>query len=171
MSVEAYKKLIDEVCVVAGIPDPASMYAEANLQLMGIDFAMYQCVDPTPEYGIVYCDFGPLPQENRESVLMRLMQVNLMLAGVNSPTLACNQDNNHVMLATTFPVQTANAGGLVELMIGLANMAYTWRNGYFLNEEEQAGVPAGGALAAAQSTFNRFSSQFSTPASSASQSK
>ena len=171
MQVEAYRKLIDEICLKSGIPDPASMYTEANLQMMGVNFSMYHCLEPTKDFAILYGDFGPLPKQGRESVLLRLMQINLHLYNGISPTFSCHPDNNHVILVTAIPVLITTVHAFMELLVGLADMALSWQNGHFLNEEEQAGAPAGGLLEASQSTFNRFSSQFSKSKTSAQEHK
>ena len=163
MSIEAYRELVDEICVKINIPDPEPMYESADMCIMGVEFSMYHCGERSPDHGVVYCDFGPLPTEAREAVLLRLLQTNLFMFTVNSPTFTCNAENQHIVLAANVPLATATADALLATLMGVAEMAMEWRARHFLTHDEQMNGLKIGGTSASKSTLNRFASQFSKP--------
>lgn len=166
MSIEKYRKLVDEICVRMSIPNAESMYATANMQVKGVEFTMLHDAERAPAFATVYCDFGALPTESVETVLIRLLQTNMYLYTVNSPSFVCNAENNHILLAVNVPLASATADTIFIMMDSFADMALEWRQRYFLTPEEQSDGIGGNRQAAARSTLNRLA-QFSRSSSTA----
>jgi hypothetical protein len=164
MSMETYRKLVDEICTLTNIQKSELLYQSMDLQVKGVNFSMFYWKEISPDYGVVYCDFGPLPSENREAVLLRLLQTNLYLFGINTPSFAIDRQTNHVLMAINIPLEKTTAEHVVLALSDFAELALGWRVGYFLTEEEEhSGVVTGEKSSSSKSTLNRFTSQFSKP--------
>ena len=137
MSVEVYRVLIDQICAQSGIPNPASMYSAADLQVQGVNFTMFHGGSIAPDSALVYCDFGELPKQAREAVLLRLLETNMYLFGINSPVFTYNPENRHIVLVSRVPLTNATADKVLALLSHYAGVAKEWRNDYFLLDKEQ----------------------------------
>lgn len=160
MSIENYQLLIDRICEQCGIPDPASMYSSADLQIGGVNFSLFYGGVIAPDSVIIYSDFGELPVNAREAVLLRLLETNMYLFGTNSPTFTFNSENMHVLLASRVPLGNATAEKMIALLSHYAGLAREWRNTYFLlDEEAETGSLAKSSPQARHDTAKRLSAQ------------
>lgn len=167
MSIAAYRSLIDKICVLTNIPDPALMYGSASLQVNGVNFSLFEGGVIAPDSVMVYCDFGELPPRNREAVLLRLLETNLYLFGDKSPAFTYNIENQHIVLACRMPLAQATAEKVLDLLAHYAGMAKEWRKTYYLlHQEEKSGALARPVLKAVQGTRGRGASQFQHPGES-----
>lgn len=137
MSIETYQSLIDQICAQSNIPNPASMYSAADIQVQGVNFTMFYGGGIAPDSALVYCDFGELPTQAREAVLLRLLETNMYLFGVNSPVFTYNPENKHIVLVCRVPLARATADKILALLAHYAGIAKEWRNDHFLLEKEQ----------------------------------
>ena len=137
MSIETYHALIDQICAQSNIPDPASMYSAANLQVEGVNFTLFYGGGIAPDSTMVYCDFGELPTQAREAVLLRLLETNMYLFGMNSPVFTYNAENKHIVLVSRVPLANATADRMLGLLAHYADLAKEWRTDHFLIETEQ----------------------------------
>lgn len=161
MSVEIYRTLIDQICVKSNIPNPASMYVAADLQVQGVNFTMFHGGGIAPDSALVYCDFGELPKQGRETVLLRLLETNMYLFGVNSPVFTYNSENQHIVLVTRVPLARATADAMLALFTHYAGLVKEWRHGHFLHEQEkQSGALANDSGRASDNTLKRVSRRF-----------
>ena len=135
MSIEMYHSLIDRICEKFDISDPGSMYQAAHLRLRGMDFTLYHGGVIIPDSVLMYCDFGELPTQSREQVLLRLLEANVYLFGANSPAFTYNPQKNHIMLMCRFSLIRATLESTLELFDHFAEMATRWNNDYFLFED------------------------------------
>lgn len=162
MTQQAYRKLVEDLCAAAGMSVPDASQKMFELQIKGIHFSLCH-VDHAPDQAMIYCDFGPLPALSREAALLRLLQTNLYLFGVNSPTFTCNPETDHALLAAILPLASAGAEGTLGLLEGFAAMALEWRERFFLTSAELGGIPAVAARNLANSTAGRMA-RFARPA-------
>lgn len=137
MSIEIYRALIDQICAQTNIPDPASMYGSADIQIQGVNFTMFYGGTIAPDSALIYCDFGELPKQAREAVLLRLLETNMYLFGVNSPVFTYNAENRRIVLASRVPLARATADTVLTLLSHYAGIAKEWRHDHFLFDEEQ----------------------------------
>ena len=134
MSIEMYHSLIDQICEEFDIPDPGTMYQAAHLRLRDTDFTLYHGGVIIPDSVLMYCDFGELPVQSREAVLLRLLEANVYLFGVTSPAFTYNPQKNHIMLMCRFSLKQATLESTLELFNYFAEMATRWNNDHFLFE-------------------------------------
>jgi hypothetical protein len=168
MPIEIYYALVDQICAQSNIPDPASMYSAANLQVQGVNFTMFYGGAIAPDSAMVYCDFGELPAQAREAVLLRLLETNMYLFGVNSPVFTYNPENKHIVLVCRVLLARATADRVLDLLAQYAGIAKEWRNGYFLIEkEQQTGMLANNPGHAPNNTLKRVSMRLGRTSESA----
>jgi len=137
MSIETYHALIDQICAEFSIPDPGAMYQAAHLHVYDADFTLYHGGVILPDSVLMYCDFGELPVQTREMVLLRLLEANMYLFGANSPAFTYNSKKNHIVLMCRFPLSQATLDSTLELLSYFAAMAARWNNDYFIFEQNR----------------------------------
>lgn len=117
------------------ISNPAAFYEQANLSVKDVDFTLRHHSSVGQGDVFIYCSYGPLPKANRELVLQRLLEANLLLfSGPLSPSLSYNADTEHVILCGHAMLENLTAEGLLGLMGGIADMALVWRENYFMDK-------------------------------------
>ena len=139
MATDAYRKLIDDVCALAKIPNPQSFYASADLIIEEVAFTLTNASeDDKDEFMAMYCDFGLLPGADRAAILERLLEKNLDMHGhgINTPVFMLNAETNHVLLGLSFPIAQLKAQELTEYLGQYAEIAKLWRGTYFLEGKE-----------------------------------
>lgn len=159
-----YQRLAHALCQLAGLAAPAPEQTVLDLEVKGINFSLYDAGAQTPDQAVIYCDFGAVPAQSRETILLRLLETNLYLFGQNSPTFTCNPETGHVVLAAMLPLASASAEATLDVLAGLADMAIEWRTRFFLTTLEHDSVPGAATRQVANSTAGRLAQRFSRPA-------
>ncbi|NWD25691.1 CesT family type III secretion system chaperone [Pseudomonas yamanorum] len=137
MATAAYSKLIDQLCELTMISNPSAFYEQANLSVKDVDFTLRHNSGVGEGDVFIYCSYGALPKTNRELVLERLLEANLLLfSGPLSPSLSYNADTEHVILCGHAMIENLTAERLLGLMGGIADMALVWREGYFIENDQ-----------------------------------
>jgi hypothetical protein len=138
MSIENYQVLINELCELTVIPNPETLYEMASIRVRGVDFSLLYNESPGAGEVLIYCGFGPLPQQRRDAVMQRLLETNLHLFnGQNSPSLSFNPETGHVVLVSVLLLDALKAQRLLDMLGYLAAMAQKWRETYFLDDEKK----------------------------------
>lgn len=138
MSIENYQALINDLCELTVIPNPETLYEMASLRIRGIDFSLLYKDGPGAGEVLIYCGFGPLPQQQRETIMQRLLETNLYLFnGQNSPSLSYNPETGQVVLVSVLLLDALTAQRLLDMLGYLAAMAQKWQETYFLDEEKR----------------------------------
>jgi hypothetical protein len=139
MSIENYQALINELCELTVIPNPETLYEMASIRVRGVDFSLLYNESPGAGEVLIYCGFGPLPQQQRDAVMQRLLETNLHLFnGQNSPSLSYNPETGHVVLVSVLLLDALKAQRLLDMLGYLAAMAQKWRETYFLDDEKKS---------------------------------
>lgn len=159
-----FQRLAHELCQHADLAAPAPDQTVLDLEVKGINFSLYDAGARTPDVAVIYCDFGAVPTQSRDRILLRLLETNLYLFGPHSPTFTCNPETGHVLLAAMLPITSASAAATLDLLAGLADMAMEWRTRYFLTALEHDGAPGAATRQVANSTAGRMAQRFSRPA-------
>ena len=124
--------LIDQLCQLSCLPDPKALYERTSLNIDGVDISLVEREGAASEI-IIHCDLGTPPTRRRDEVLCRLLEINFNLfTGSASPAYMVNPQTGRATLAAVAPLAGLGAIGLLELLGQLADMANTWRQGYFL---------------------------------------
>lgn len=142
MAIDVYYSLVEEICLRCNIPNPVSMYANANLEVKGVNFSMFHGADIAPNCALLYSDFGKVPAQAKEAVLLRLLETNLYLFGPNTPAFCYNTQSRHIVLICRLPLSGATAVKVLALLDHIAGMAAQWRDDCYL----QAGEAKTGVL-------------------------
>lgn len=134
MATKEYKRLIDDICALAKIPHSHTLYTAADLTVDGVSFTLLEAGIGAEEGLALYCDFGEPPEETRVGVLERLLEINLVMHGVNTPLFARNPETGHILLARRIPIGKISALELMTLLTEYAAHAKEWRQTYYLVE-------------------------------------
>ncbi|CAN7524825.1 CesT family type III secretion system chaperone [Duganella sp. LjRoot269] len=129
---ERYRALIGQLCRKFDIPEPGIMYQAAQLPVGDVNFTLFHGGLMVPDSVLVYCEFGVLPPQSRERMLLRLLETNAYLFGVNSPAFTYQADRNMIGLMCCFDLEEATLESTVELLEFFAGMARRWREDHFL---------------------------------------
>ena len=136
MSLQNYRQLIDQICELTMLPDPASLYEMASISVRGISFSLLYNEKGDSGEVQIYCGFGPLPKHEREPVLLRLLETNLHLCtGPGSPALSYNSETSQVVLVCVLPLELLEAQKLLDLLGYLADIAKQWQSDFFLGDQ------------------------------------
>jgi len=155
MSLQNYRQLIDQICELTMLPDPASLYEMASISVRGINFSLLPQENAGGGNVQIYCGFGPLPKQQREPVLLRLLETNLHLCtGPGSPALSYNSETSQVVLVCVLPLELLEAQTLLDMLGALADMAKQWQIHYFLGEDKPQPRPQGAQGTSRQRAFN-----------------
>lgn len=139
MSIDVYRNLINQICEHAQIPDPRALYDRAELDIGGTQFLLRHGGEQAPHIVNIYCGLGPLPAEQRELVLQRLLETNLLLAGSgHNATFGYNADIKQVVLYCMLPLEQSSGMLTLAMLRHFAAVAEQWRTTYFLDEKEGA---------------------------------
>jgi hypothetical protein len=136
MATEKYKKLIDEICAIAKIPHSQAFYTTADFTVDEVNFTLVDASSEPEDALALYCDFGAPPAKNRVGVLERLLQINLVLHGLNTPLFALNPETGHILLGRRIPIGQISALELMTLLTEYSAHAKEWRQTYYLEKPD-----------------------------------
>lgn len=157
MPFKLYCALIDQLCAKCDIPHPESLYETAtNLHLNETDFSLYYGGSIDPFSVLVYADFGALPADSTNAVLLRLLETNMYMFGINSPSFTYNPDSQHILLMFRVPLANAKAGSVLEILAGISDMAVAWRKDYYLLDDEGRSERLKGTADRVKARLSRF---------------
>lgn len=134
MAMKDFRALIYDICALAQIDDPERFQKEAQLQVDGVNFTLLEGTHPDAG-AVVYffCDFGLPPRgEERADAFLRLLEMNLVMFGIGTPSFSVNYENGHVLLMGTAKLSVVDAEKLLNSFAHYALEAKRWRKDYFL---------------------------------------
>jgi hypothetical protein len=99
-----YRRLIEEVCIHEGLPDPQRIYNGDRLLIDGHEVSLLYdaMIDP----GVLYMtvDFGALPERHALMAYRAMLEANLMLAAIGMGVLALDPATDHPVFAGRMPL-------------------------------------------------------------------
>jgi hypothetical protein len=160
MSKEKYRVLIEAICKQSNIVDP-TMYELANLGVNGTNFSLCHGGESAPDSMMVYGDFGPLPNQSREAILLKLLDANLyMSGGPQNPAFAYNAETRRITLTHSLLLDQVTADEVLIVLAQFAKIAADWRKDYFLSPSElKTGDITPARRAPSQGARDRITSQ------------
>jgi len=139
MAIKEFYRFIDRICELAHISHPQSLYERADIQVDEIKFTLTDASSETERCMNVYCDFGPLPNgSDRQTVLYRLLDLNLVGFSNKQPCFSIDTTSNHVVLMERSSFDADAALDALDALGKLAAQAKEWQATYFLPGEEAA---------------------------------
>lgn len=142
MTQQMYRKLIDEVCAIEGIPDPSDLYDMAALRADDVSFVMMPVVQVGETWAIFFIDYGEPPADQRHLALQRLLEANAMAPDPFLPKFGIDIQTGRILLTGYFQVGAVNAESLIELLKHHAAQALEWRETRFMTEDDEDDTPA-----------------------------
>src|SRR5438105_1770796 len=133
MTQAIYSKLIDEICERSKATPSSERYERCDLAVDGTLFTLMPAPDNrTGEINAVayFGDVGPLPEANPGAAAVELLESNLFAVGRDAPCFCCNPETGHVLIAGRMPLDLVTADSALELLSGLAHLAFEWRESH-----------------------------------------
>jgi hypothetical protein len=160
MSKEKYRVLIEAICKQSNIVDP-TMYEMANIGVNGTNFSLCHGGASAPDCMMLYGDFGPLPNQSREAVLLKLLDANMyMSGGPQNPAFAYNAETRRITLTHSLLLDKVTPNDVLHVLAHFAKIATEWRKDYFLSPEEvKTGSITPARRAPSQGARDRITSQ------------
>ncbi|MDB5798414.1 MAG: Tir chaperone family protein [Paucimonas sp.] len=147
--------IVDDVCKELGYPPRANRpeldeVVAMEMDLDGFPFAVVHSLVTASERVLIECRFGPLPGEDKEAVMYRLLQLNYALADAGESIFAVEAETGDVLFTRTCLLANESGRSLLGSMTQMSWQARQWNTHRFLEQKEEmsAGVPLNfGALA------------------------
>lgn len=139
MATERYCDFIDRICHLARIPRSPSMHDSADLEIDDVRFTLIDASTMKEDGVAFFCDFGLPPSgKQRAEVLHRLLELNLVMSGINTPVFTINRQSGHVLMMGRVPLAHITPKDIVSAFSTYAMHAKAWRKTYFLLDGERA---------------------------------
>lgn len=139
MSIERYRALVDQLCARLHASRPSVAGQSAVFFVDGSEFTLFHGGMLVPDSVVLYCDFGELPEQSREPILLRLLETNMYLFAQHTPAFTYSPARNRVVLMCRFGLAQADLESTLELMAFFAGMARRWAQDHFLFDNGLAG--------------------------------
>lgn len=136
MSSSAYADLVGRFCDLAGVQDVAMVHEHGTVELDGVLFSFVHHWMPEEESLLAYCDFGVVPEADEEAAYLLLLELNLfMSAGAAFQGFSLDAESRHVIFSFRMVLAQLDATTLLETVSLCADLARTWRQSHYLDEE------------------------------------
>lgn len=132
MSYEKYCAVIDEICKLIGHSHPRQFYETANITVFDASFSLMHGGAVSPDHMIVFCDFGPLPDDladiERFEIIKTLLAVNLdMAAKVECGSFSLNPNSGHILFSSALPLSIKTAANVMQILEHYAKQFKAWK--------------------------------------------
>lgn len=129
-----YDKLIGDFCTLINVADPAEIAALGKGRPIDIDditFTFGYNEAQAPDRLLVFCDFGPVPQDSQAAVYRALLETNLYLYENDLAVFSILPNTGRALCATRFSVAGMGGQELLGMVTYLAERAHEWRRSHF----------------------------------------
>lgn len=96
-----YRRLLRDICAMAGIGDTERLQAEGVLRIDGIDVLLV-CASDVPQRMAAYFELGTLPGEGREAMLRDMLAINYAIGPSCRGCLCMDAQTDKVFCALPF---------------------------------------------------------------------
>ena len=137
-----FASLIDDVqrltqCEAAVVPasgSNADLIVEITLQGVPFKLSHGNCSDSA--LFTVECCFGPIPNEQAQAVLLRMLHINRALADVSTgAAFAIERTTGAAVFAKLHSLDVPDGRALLDAMTWLVVQARQWRSSFFLDDD------------------------------------
>jgi len=140
MSIERYRILIEQLCTEFRIPQPRVPYQAAVIPAYDTQFQLFHGGVLAPDSVLLYCDVGRLPQQAREAVLLRLLELNGDLFSIHDAVFTCDVPSDTVALVCKLSLRQASLSSTLVLLGHFGELVQQWRRCHFLAPGEGEGT-------------------------------
>lgn len=138
MNEQNFRALLTEIFQMANTAPPGEASAHAQLEIDGINFTLMDGAAMAEGSLAYFCDFGPVPHNaDRAEILQRLLECNLLMFGVGTPTFSVNFETGNAMLMGRAELAQIDAKKLLNAFVHYAAQAKQWGQTYFLENKQR----------------------------------
>lgn len=126
---DSFDLLAGELADLLGLPSSGGLSQGLGFRVDGVEFAMARSRGPA-ELLSLYCTFGALAPDARESDFLLLLETNLMLAGSCSGAFGLIGATREVIYAFHLPMRDMSAPLLLDALRHTAGQAQAWQQAH-----------------------------------------
>ncbi len=146
---DSFELLTGELADLLGVAPGGHSPHGASFHVDGVAFALARPRGPA-ELLSVYCTFGALAPEARESDYLRLLESNLMLASSCSGAFGFIGETREVVYAFHLPMRDMSAPLLLDALRHTAGQAHAWRQSQLAPADGVSYAPVNAPLTQAE---------------------
>lgn len=135
MWTEKFDEVISGLCKMYEL-DPRPVLEGHPVAMGDVGFCLVHDAEADSPLLLVYCDFGAVPQELEAKVYRSLLEANLG-AYKGQEEIFCLEPNGRVVFVNNIPLQNLTPDALAAELAMISAYATTWRDGYFLGDEDR----------------------------------
>lgn len=136
MTISRYRQLIEQLGAHFGLPLQGATHQATTMQVKGVELNLYHGGLIVPDSVLLSCEFGSLPQFQREQILLRLLETNMYLFNANCPAFTYQAQRDSIILICRFSLSSASLESTLELFDFLVSLALRWRRDHYLFGED-----------------------------------
>ena len=138
MNEQNFRAVLADIFQMAHTVPPGEASDHAQLEIDGINFTLMDGAAMEEGSMAYFCDFGPVPNNaDRAEILQRLLECNLLMFGVGTPTFSVNFETGNAMLMGRAELAHTDAKKLLNAFVHYAAQAKQWRQTYFLENKQR----------------------------------
>ena len=147
MSLERRNELIEDLCAVLDLPNPASVVDAGKLQAGGFDVAI-DFFEPDPHAIYLNFEYGMVSAGRTLRVMRLLLEANLTIYAQDQAQLGLDPDTGGIILLIRVPLTDEVDGGyLGELLDHYVEHGRYWRDNIVQSSDEMFEQLSRGAYA------------------------
>jgi len=151
MKQKNFRALVEEIAGIANVAELTRVGNHAQVDVDGVSFTLMEGVELEEGTAAYFCDFGAVPTNaDRAEILQRLLECNLLMFGVGTPTFSLNFETGHVLLMGRVEFEKIEAKSLLSAFAQFSAQAKLWRQTYFMEGMKKTRAKTHRLLAAAE---------------------
>lgn len=123
----AYTDLLTRLALSIGLPDAASFLQTEELVIDGIPVSLYYDGDDTIGEVVCFSMLGQPDAARLPQVAQVLLEANYLWAGTGGATLGLSPENQQVICAARFPIDTLTPEALASILDAFVDTASFWK--------------------------------------------
>lgn len=135
MSRHRYASLIENLCKLSRLSNPAAIMQGGTIEVNDIKFSLIYSEKIDPDLMFIYCDFGDPPPGRNSDVYRLLLKQNLFFYKGSGPVFAIAPDTERVLLAQYERLDEITPDALLHRLNQLSIQAQSWRSDPFALED------------------------------------
>lgn len=132
---EKFEQLIEGFCGIYNM-DAKHVLDGNPVAMDGVMFVLRHDKETDSPQITVYCNFGKAPQELEARIYRRLLETNMSIYTGQGESFGMDTDGN-VVFVNSYPLEFTTPEELAAYLSLTTLHAKSWRESYFLNEEDQ----------------------------------
>lgn len=102
----------------------------------GFDFAIVHSLSNAPDRILIECRFGPLPEGRKQQIMLKLLEMNCMLAERDSSAFCLDPETDEVIYALALDIAGLDSSTVLTNMTEIVWHGRRWLETRYLSEKQ-----------------------------------